>query len=224
VEDALAEIQGDVVRVVIDYSSMTRAWSWSLLNLLHRLSQHREIRATLVYSPAQYSPPPTPTVITKFGPIEGLMGALEPPERPIGLVIGLGYERDRALGVVEYIDPAVTWAFQTAEGKLAEFAGAVAAANRELMAIIGKESVFRYRLDDFVGTAAAVNSLLQGATENYRVIVAPLGPKPFAIVAYLLSLSYPGVDVWRVSSGPESAPQERIALGPVFGATVVFAP
>lgn len=37
--------------------------------------------------------------------------------------------------------------------------------------------------------------------DEYSIIIAPLGSKPFSFISMMLSVKYSDIDIWRVGSG-----------------------
>jgi hypothetical protein len=212
------------LRIGIDISSMTRAWYWGLTKRLSIVSAKVPLEVFFFYTPARFSAPRVFAGPPKvFGPIPGLSNSLELPDREISLLIGLGYESDKALGLVEYIDARHTWLFYTDPAADARFTGAVKDANKFLFERVDPDNVISYRYDDLSHTLSGLDSLIRSLVRSSRVLIASLGPKPFGLIAYLLSLLHEEVDVWRVSGGASALPQKRIPLGQIMGVRVTFA-
>lgn len=51
---------------------------------------------------------------------------------------------------------------------------------------------------------------------NYRVILAPCGPKPFTLLSLITAIKLPDIDVWRISSGKAAPTIDKVADGEVF--------
>ena len=48
-----------------------------------------------------------------------------------------------------------------------------------------------------------LTSLYYLLKDDYSIIIAPLGPKPFTFISMLLSVKFPDIDIWRVGSGSD---------------------
>jgi hypothetical protein len=145
---------------------------------------------------------------------------LSSPERPTALVIGLGDESDRALGLVNYIEPAVTVAFLADPALDEKFLVAAGEANQPLLQMLGEEQIVRYPLAGIRVTAALLESCCLGLLKEHRIILAPLGPKPFALLSMLLASVHTGIEVWRVSAGEKGAVKSRKPLKRIICAEV----
>jgi hypothetical protein len=57
---------------------------------------------------------------------------------------------------------------------------------------------------------------------NYRIILAALGPKPFALICMLVGARYPDIEVWRVGAGKLESVYDRIPVGEPLVYSVEF--
>lgn len=218
-------LSGDLVRIALDFTCMTRAWSWGLLRALQKLTTTCSIEVTLIYSPATFTPPPaTSRPVDSLGPLVPFDGPVIIPSQPVALVLGVGYEPDEALGVLEFVDPRESFAFITDSPSDDRFHRAIKRSNRELFSRVGAENVLRYRLSDWQQLVASLDSLCSRLLLEDRVVIAPLGPKPFGIAALLVSLVREEIDVWRVSLGPAARPQRRPPSGECIAGIAMFGP
>jgi len=82
------------------------------------------------------------------------------------LVIGLGYERERALGLFEYVDPAVSFAFYTDPAPDQRYRDVVLANNSALLKRIPKELIYRHPPADLQRTGNFLLSLYAGLRDD----------------------------------------------------------
>lgn len=219
---ALREASGDKLRVVIDYSCMTKTWYAAIVReLFDTGSRGIVVDVYFVYSTARYAPPGPPGVNKIAGAIAGF-GHISSPLKPSALILGLGYEAVRAMGLRDYIDPKLTIAFYTDPALDENYQSAVVRNNAGLLTTLSRNLVFNYAVTDLDYANALLRNVALGLTDRYRVIVAPLGPKPFCLLSLILSAEHPDIDVWRVSVGEEIVPQERAAAGDVLMFKVTF--
>src|SRR5438094_2417879 len=134
--------------VAFDISSMTRDWHGAIIRALIRESEFRSLETFFLYVPAQFQPPPTDSPYNEIvRPIDGF-AALAPPSVPAALVMGLGYERDRALGLEELLDPKRTVLMIPLAGSREKdpFYHEVLSGNSDILGIVSPEWVFEYPL------------------------------------------------------------------------------
>jgi len=221
--EAASEEGGNTVRMLCDITSMTRVWYASLIKALRaRSCLGRRIELYFTYTPSGFTKPQTARPNTFMGAIDGF-GGLAMPDRRTALILGLGYEAQRALGLFDYVEPAVAYAFLADPAIDPAFVSAAMRANDTLIQRLPDNHLVRYDFQNLFSTATKLASLCSGLVEDHRVIVAPLGPKPFTLLALLLAIRFPGIDVWRVSAGAEGNVYERPPLnGVVLGVGTEF--
>lgn len=209
---------GSPLRVLVDYSCMTRVWYASLIQTLRNLDVNRNIELYFVYSPSSYAEPQPPGTNRFIGPISGFC-QLELPHRETALILGLGYEKERAIGLVDYVEPKETYAFYTDPALEPQFVRTVVKNNHDLLLDLNRAGpgyVIRHPLANLTRTNALLAALCSRLSDSYRVILAPLGVKPFSLACLLMSIRFRGVDVWRVSAGSQGPPIDREPLGPIL--------
>jgi hypothetical protein len=218
----LKENEGRRVTILIDYSCMTRLWYAAVIRLMRNLGRRKlGVKILFCYTPAAFLVPKPPLPNLHISPISGFFN-IQLPISKTALVIGLGYEAHHASGLVDYVEAAETYAFLSDPSFDSRFTTAVEKNNEDLMSRIGREHVIRYPVMDLRATEALLSSLCAGLWKEYRVILAPLGPKPFTLLCLLLSAKYPMVDVWRVSSGAIGNAYDRKAAGEPLVLRVAF--
>ncbi|MCE0485194.1 MAG: hypothetical protein LV479_13280 [Methylacidiphilales bacterium] len=209
-------------RLVIDYSCMTRAWYGAFINALFEFkSSLQQLEVFFCYSPAKFSRPSRPGPNHMMGPLNGFR-ALRAVALPVALVIGLGYEEIRAAGLREYVDPARTVLFYTDPPIDPEFLLAVQANNKSLLTSVPESDQIKHSLMDMDSTAALLHETTSDLAKSFRVVVAPLGVKPFSLLSMLLAARYQEFDVWRVSGCSLAHPSEREAEGTVLAYRLLF--
>jgi hypothetical protein len=159
--------------------------------------------------------------IESAGPvIPQFAGWSDEPDRPVATVFGLGFEYDRAIGVVEYLEPSNVWSFH-AEKSDNRFDKEVQKANKFFWRFVPNAQRFSYRVHLPLDCLIDLESLTFGLLDRFRPILIPFGPKIFALSCLLVAhLHYPKVGVWRVSSGANERPIDRKAKDTIIGITV----
>ncbi|CAH0316581.1 hypothetical protein SRABI27_05032 [Pedobacter sp. Bi27] len=200
------------ITILIDYSSMTRLWYASLLRCLYFHKFPIEIKSVFSYSMAKYQPPSK--VVTHnihVNPIQGF-SEFSIPDKPTALIIGMGYERERAFGLTEYFD-AEPFLFYNDNYIESQFVKDVEELNKDLINAIPPDKIYKYHIKNLEYLENTLYKLCSSLNTKYRVIIAPCGPKPFTLVSLLVSLRLNNVDVWRISAGNSRNQIKRIANG-----------
>nr|WP_300047171.1 hypothetical protein [uncultured Nocardioides sp.] len=212
-------------RVLIDISSMPRT---VLADIVERLSVYEvPLLTTFVYAPGVFEHSVRAagrTEVLTAGPISPFFaGELRPTSVPIGLIVGLGLEQHRAVGVMELLEPANTWIFTTYSGDQ-RFRDAAERVHRRLLEVFDPASVFEYDLRSIGDTFSALESLTFSAGLRYRLIMAPSGPKVFALACLLVAAGRSAARpaVWRVGGADPSEAYDVAEAGDLVAAQVTF--
>lgn len=211
--------------IAVDISSMTRRRLSVLVTELanQSLDVGRGVDVDFFYCPAKFAPPaPDDIDILQAGPLPGFAGPLRRASLPVAAVLGLGYEPHRALGVIEYLEPSSAWLFAPLSSR--DYEAAVQLANSPVLSLVPPEFRLTYDVSDPAGTLNALDSLAFAAGESRRLVMVPMGPKIFALVALLVSLGAgeKRPAVWRVGEGNLRRPLVAEENGNIVGLRTRF--
>ena len=194
--------------LAFDISAMTRAWHGAIVRELRTMESGRELETYFVYVPAKFRRPPFRSLPNEFvAPVDGF-ASLATPDLPVAAVIGLGYERERALGLKQLLDPERTMLMIPRGVEEDLYYSEVLRSNRDILSRTPSEWIFEYSLREPAATFATLASVVAGLRESYRVVLASLGPKLYGILCFLLATRFTDVSVWRVSSGVHGQPRD----------------
>ncbi|NVJ62467.1 MAG: hypothetical protein HWE27_18910 [Gammaproteobacteria bacterium] len=211
------------INVFIDITVMSRK---RLSALIYHLLENLPKKSTLtisyelssfVQAPSGLSP------IRKVGEvIPQLSGDIGDLNYPTSVVLGLGYEEGKALGLVNFIDAEYNYIFVPI-GKDIRFDRTVSDNNRILFEGIPENRIFKYRLEHPYNTYLDLRDLVLSISEFSSPLLAPLGPKIFAAISVVLAKELDqGMPVWRVSSEQEEEPVDRAASGNTLQLSIVL--
>lgn len=213
---------GLVRSVLIDISSMTRVWYGGVIRYLRdRISNSESIQITFTYSPSNFTDPQPPRPHQHVDPIPGFTSML-PPDFPTALFLGLGYESERALAVVDYLEPTETFAFITDPAIDQQFTQSVLKNNSSLLRRLPETHLIRYPLKEPAYAFHLLRNMWDSIGSGYRKIIAPLGPKPFALAAFLIGAMDVKANVWRISPGTSGYTYDRKAIGSIVALRATF--
>ena len=197
------------VTLVIDYSCMTKSWYYAIILYLSQIkSKKRLVRVYFTYTPSKYAAPLEPKPNTEIGPLPGKY--LIPTDKPKALIVCLGYERQKAEGIIDHLDPHKYFLFYSKPALDAKFVQKVEDNNKSI--IEASKDVVNFPLNDLAFIERELMSIYWLLKDNYNIIIAPLGPKPFTLVAMLLSIKYRDIDIWRVGSGSDINEYDRESI------------
>ncbi|GJH14439.1 hypothetical protein CBA19CS11_36395 [Caballeronia novacaledonica] len=215
---------GDVWRVEVDISCFNRFRMAHLVDALRTLPA-AEISVTFRYSIAEFTPPAKDTAptVTVAPVIPQFAGWTTRPDRPPAAIVGLGYEPNKAIGIVDHLEiNNATWAFYPL-GPIPEYYQRVLEANRSLLDIIQSDGRCQpYDLNEPAQLFSEINSLVDMLKPHFNAVLIPFGPKIFALLTLLVATVHDDVGVWRVSSGSLEEPVNRRASGHVVSVSVIF--
>lgn len=201
------------VNVLVDYSSMTRTWFSAFVNSFQYLSTN--VRIFFSYTVSKFAKPiPFISPSIKFDPIPGFNN-LTIPDKPTALIIGLGYEKDRAAGLIEYFDAEEVFLFLTDNSEYKDF---IMDANDNLIKQVKPDNIIPYPMYDIVYTYTILSNLCRELADDYRIIIAPCGPKPFSILSFICGIQLGFVDIWRIGGINDPYKENRLPSG----RTIIF--
>lgn len=205
-ERAISVRPGHRLRIFVDLSCMTRLRLAQLVSLLCEIDCFVDFFYSLAdFSPPNSNQPPNEFLEPASAFFAGWSGDIE---KPTAVVAGLGYEYMRAIGVIDHLDASDVWLFSP-RSLIDSYDSEVDAANNLLLRDTDESRVLHYRVDDFGSLCRELFSLVGSLRYTHRVVVLPLGPKIFALAAFLAGLTYRDVAVWRASAGEYGSPVER---------------
>lgn len=210
------------LNILVDYSCMTKVWYGSLIDyFINANLPHREVAVYFAYTGSEYTEPKksrTPRIIeplgcSKYKPIS---------HKPVALVLGLGYEKDRAEMLFRSLEPEQSYVFYADPTDDKRFVEKVYINNFRLIDKLHRNQVINYPIRDLGKIDELLTGLCLDLRLSHRVILAPLGPKPFSLCCLLLAARYPDVEVWRISAGPSERLYQRIGRGDPLVYKTVF--
>lgn len=195
-----AKYHNDEITLVVDYSCMTKAWYYSIiLYLTKRDLALKKVNVLFFYTPSKYSKPQKPKHNTEIAPLPGKY--VVPTNKPKALIVCLGYEQNKAEGIIDHLDPKICYVFYTEPALDSMFVATVKANNKNILDHY--TNIITYPFDDLLYLERQLTSLYYLLKDDYSIIIAPLGPKPFTFISMLLSVKFPDIDIWRVGSGSD---------------------
>jgi hypothetical protein len=214
----------DVLPVLVDISSMNRGRIAALIEIFEDVSAQRDVIVDWAYSPRAYRrPAATDSLIVESGPVSPrFAGWSASPQKPAVAIVGLGYEPERALGAVEYLDAAEAWAF-VPFGEDPRFDEKVMTQNSAFWETHSSLAIRRYRVDEPIACIGDLDGLVSALLRDSRPIIIPLGPKMFSLAAMIVATWHdPEVTVWRVSGGTLEPATNAESNGKLISLRTVF--
>jgi len=204
------------LRIAVDISSMTRTRIAQTLLALH-VDTAASLEVDWLYAPARFTKATGGEgPIRTNHPLQGFEGWGD-PQSDVACVVGLGFEGDLALGVVDDLEPTETWLF--APGAYSEqYDNELMRRNARLFDSVSPDRIIHYKPIEPYRTLLYLEALTHELVGHNRVVLLPLGPKISALMAYLVGLSdRRKVVVWRLSADYDRRPVDRRPAGDLSG-------
>ncbi len=213
------------LRIACDVSCLNRFRIASILAAAAPLVEEGKVILDIWYTLAEYHPPERSFAQNEFvGPVHPhFAGWFKDPGRPIALIAGLGYEQGKVMGATEYVQASRVIAFLPVS-PIKEYETDLRRANESLLEELIDRDIIEYSVADPVGTLATLDSAIRGLEEEHNVVILPLGPKMFSVLALLAQVFHDDSSVWRVSSGRHGKPHDIKSSGYYYGIGVRSTP
>jgi hypothetical protein len=203
----------NAINVALDVSSLNRAIMFEYL-LQFAKYLRAEDRLTIYYSPAAYFPPEWEfPQLKEFGPISNFFTSFNSdPSLPLSLILGLGFEPGVSMGIISQLEPRLTYCLW-GSGADVRFDRTVKKANFDFRFPGFPTKAVRYLLNDPRGSFDLMEGITYGLIRDFNVVVVPLGPKIFSVLAGLLAMKHFGkISIWRAqysrSNWPDAIPSK----------------
>ena len=208
----------DGARIIVDVSSMSRTVLSQIISQLLDDEIFEGAHIGFVYAAAEYTKPCSLDYdFLDFQPMSEFSGWTSAPEKPLAMILGLGYEVDHALGAVEYLDPSATFCFYP-KGHDERYAAEVEKANGPLLTQLKSSRIIKYPVADPLHTFSLLSSIIQPLREAVRFVLVPMGPKIFVALCLVCQRLFgEEVSVWRASGHSHSPIKDAKAEGPITG-------
>lgn len=195
------------LRVCFDISSVNRIMLAETITQLARLCRPND-KIDVVYCPAAYREPDWQfPQIERIGPINSTFSSIESDiNKPLCLLLGAGFEAGISMGLISQLEPRLSYCFW-GTGIDTRFDRAVRRANFDFEFGGFNTKPISYNIKDPKGAFLQIESAVYGFKKAFRIIIIPMGPKLFTLLATLLGMYYVGdVAVWRVQHSPINPP------------------
>lgn len=150
-------------------------------------------------------------------------GWMKEPSNRKTAILGLGYEFEQALAMLDHLEPIRTWLFLPV-GEEEKFNSHVKTRNKGLIDYIGEENIIKYNPENPFELYNKVSfCAFSASTVSDLVNIVPFGPKIFGTVGLLVrdELDDKGA-LWRISSDGHSEPADVKASGKVVSLAMSF--
>jgi hypothetical protein len=131
----------------------------------------------------------------------------------------LGYETNRTFGLKEFFDAELMYLFYTESNEYTEY---VIDRNKELLSITPPKCKISYNIKDILLTKTILYDLCTSLKNDFRIIIAPCGPKIFTLISFFIASEIDSIDVWRISSDDIDVHAKREPTGEVISCEILY--
>lgn len=205
-------------RILVDYSSMSRAWYAAILNWLRFSELSERVVVDFVYAAGTYSSSFTPISIESILPLPGCEGSSGTVTKSIA-VLGLGFEELAPLCVLDKLQPDYIFAYLASPAINDEYPRIARSKNAELIGQV-KETL-ELPLSSVSITVAKLAEVISPYLKLADITFVPMGPKPHVLAAILLAIRFNQITCLHVHGKTQKA-KDVVASGDVIATRVHF--
>lgn len=219
-DDVCSKASRESIDILIDYSCMTKVWYHGILAYFANLEENIfNVNLWFCYAPSEF---------IKFNPNISNNKAFDSDvpkssgTKPIALILGLGYESGKSSEMAQKSDAQVTFAFYADPAYDERYVREVLENNQALLKMISHDKIISYPIFDLNSINDSLTQLCIKLRLSHQLVLAPIGPKPFTLLCFILSTRYPDIKIWNVSSVGKTAPVDHKPYGELLLSKVVF--
>ena len=189
------------LRILLDYSSMSRLWYAAVLNWARFAVSNMEVMIDFVYAMGRYEDEKQSMVIRDMVSIPGCEGRAYRLRESVA-VFGLGFHGMAALCVLDRLEADTVYAFLAAPGSSAEYVDKTREINKDLISNPKTKDVLALPLTSVEACYRHLAETIAPHRPDGEITLVPMGPKPHILASILLAMRFPQVACLRISGAP----------------------
>lgn len=196
-------------RIAMDISCMSRPTMAAAFQAVLQAAEQRSVWMDVLYVVAEFTAPPDLLPPNEdIRPInDWFAGWPTNATASTSLVVGLGYEKNKASGACEYFDAGETWVF-VPQSAIGAYEAAVVSNNEELLARARRrDHVTTYCVERPSETFGLLAGTVSRVVPKMNPVLLPFGPKVFFALSLLVAAVYREAGVWHVT-GDSNLPEK----------------
>ncbi len=206
------------VRILIDYSSMSRLWYTAVLNWARFAAAGKEVIIDFVYATGDYEEPEQDMVIREMVSLPGCEGRAYRLRESIA-VFGLGFQGLATLCVLDQLEADTVYAFLSSPGVTEDVVAKVREVNKELITNRKTKALLELSLSSVASSYRGLAETIAPHRTDGEITLVPMGPKPHVLASILIAMRFPEVACLRVSERPDK--RDVKAAGDVVSTRVI---
>lgn len=193
------------LRVLVDYSSMTRTWYAALLNWFRFGVHYKKIDLVFCYCPGTYTTNDfQPISVDEVIALPGFEGRSATLHKSIA-IFGLGFEALVPLSLLDKLQPDEIFSILAVNSAKEEYLIRARQTNREILEL--SRDTLLLPLSSVSVSVKKLAELLAPYIGQADVTYIPVGPKPHVLTGLLLSMVYDDVTVLHIR-GDNASPED----------------
>lgn len=188
----------DALRILIDYSSMSRSWFNAVLNFYKLGAGKRPVNITFVYSVGEYKDIQrdfpsgrSDFTVDELLCLPGLEGGPMRPKSTVA-ILGLGFEWVQPFSVIEQVEPDTTYVFNAHPGAIQEYGAVALDRNKYFIREFVKSTahVIQIPLRSVETAYRTLTEIILPISQEANVVLIPMGPKPHVLASILVASKF----------------------------------
>lgn len=205
------------IRILLDYSSMSRLWYAAVLNWARFGASGRDVIIDFVYAMGRYDEEKRPMVIRGMTSIPGCEGRTYRLRESVA-VFGLGFHGLAALCVLDRLEADTVYVFLASPGSKEEYDARTREVNKDLINNQKTKGILELPLASVEGCYRDLAETIAPHRPDGEITLVPMGPKPHVLASILVAMRFQEVACLRVSGDP---PQDVKPSGEIVATRVI---
>ena len=210
------------IKLVVDYSSMSKMWYGKIINYFsYGEFDINKLTVYFCYTPEFFIPP----AAQKFKSFIPEPIVSKPPSvndnKPLALVIGLGYQEGKAEFLCDFFKPDDVYFFLPGQSIDSKYTEEVKLINKTLLSKVLSSHILPYSALNVEEIDEKLTALCLNLRLDYRTILISNGPKTFSLASFLLNARYPDVEVWNLFGADNSLDLKPAGMPIVYKAVLI---
>jgi hypothetical protein len=191
------------IRILLDYSSMSRLWYAAVLNWARFAASGRRVTIDFIYSIGKYKEVDHSFVIRSMVSVPGCEGRAYRLRESVA-IFGLGFYGLATLCVLDHLEADTVYAFLAADEGRAEYVTRTRDTNKDLIQNPKTKAVLGLPLASIETCYRNLAETIAPHRPDGEITLVPMGPKPHVLASILIAMRFPEVACLRVSSAPNA--------------------
>ncbi|MBN1188057.1 MAG: hypothetical protein JXB49_37630 [Bacteroidales bacterium] len=226
IEDVLTKtlhsLSKNEINILIDYTCMPSIWYSSIISYfvendpeLYKVQLFFSYSQSLGTSEAKKNK-------RRYDSLRVPPSPIEHRNRPTALVLGLGQEKLQKQDLNYDVEASETFAFFPDPSGDMAYSNTLIRNNTKILKQIKNEKLYKYPVSNTEMTYSLLSSVCLDLRLDHKVVIAPMGPKPFSLNCHLLAAQYPDIQVLSDLNAENGTPDGREFQGECIINKVVF--